>query len=1185
MCRSVILFVIKHSKNIYERVKAMKKLATRVLCAVLTALLLVSFAPVASAVNSFKKEVVASRLNFDIADNESVTAIVIFEGDSATEMVDKGFKKSLDSARKTVASRQASIKSTIAKEYKAEVLYSYDTLLNGASVKTSYGNLKKIEQMDGVSKVYLANKYSVPTTQIVPKAHIAAEVMGAVPYQSNGGKGTVIAVLDTSFNKDHEALSYYEGIEEAITANDVAAAQDKLNGKGVYLSKKIPFAYDYYDGDSDVMSTAQHGTACAAIAAGNNGDDYYGTAPNAQILGMKVFPDDASGTDSGIYFAALEDAYILGANVISMSLGAQNGFSHDYELEDEVFGNIYATLREKGIFVVVAAGNEYSNGFANNNFLSFSGTDAVTYDYTDYGVVGTPSTYVGNMSVASMENPVYIANVISINGADGVSYYEYVDSSDPEINQGAGFFENFAGRTLDFVMVPGVGAAADFAGIDVNGKVAVVKRGDINFSEKLENSAKAGAIAMICYNNEDGMISMQLSEFPIPAISVTKAVGEAFAAAVDSKVTVEAEMKVVSNENKFLMSDFSSWGCTPDLQLKPQITGIGGMVTCADSLTTDGYIAMSGTSMACPTVAGLIATFISCLGSDLYDEYKEAGFIVDYIEDSLYSNAAIGFDQYGMPYSPRKQGTGLANLDFINGGFAYFDEPIANLGDDADKAGVYKFTTKVMGRPNTVIALESDYSFVVADYLLDYTASGYGIYTDMTSDIIGAAITTDKESYTLDANGEAEITVTVTLNEEGRAYLEQFPNGTFVEGYVHFTVDGAESYLHTTFMGYYGDWTQAPALEKYDWGDYVDALNFLATTVVDEVTGETYLDYGYTPNDLLENNLGFNEGYTAYWEYDEEYDEYFPALNYYLGANGYDYLAYDPSNMAFSTPMTDGTGAYSEMFMIYPALLRNVRHIIMTVSDAETGEVYFVDDTEYMIKNYYDINTGMYTPYSLFYWDGTVADENGEYYYVPSGTVVDVKFETQLDYPGAELVTEREFQVTVDYTAPVTAVEWDADSKQLAVNADDNHKLAAYIVYYYDAENETYESIDLVALNAVAEDTVIDLSTYDFTGIDTFYVDVEDYAGNYVTYEFTPETDYARMIGDVNEDGKISAKDAALVLQADVKLIELNKYDAIAANTTGEDGRVSAADASLILRYDVQLIKDNFGYITLLPNE
>lgn len=60
-------------------------------------------------------------------------------------------------------------------------------------------------------------------------------------------------------------------------------------------------------------------------------------------------------------------------------------------------------------------------------------------------------------------------------------------------------------------------------------------------------------------------------------------------------------------------SSFSSFGLTPDLSIKPQLTGIGGMVYSTISVSsavqnklTGPYVIMSGTSMATPYVAGYV---------------------------------------------------------------------------------------------------------------------------------------------------------------------------------------------------------------------------------------------------------------------------------------------------------------------------------------------------------------------------------------------------------------------------------------------------------------------------------------------------------------------------------------------------------------------------------------------------
>lgn len=52
------------------------------------------------------------------------------------------------------------------------------------------------------------------------------------------------------------------------------------------------------------------------------------------------------------------------------------------------------------------------------------------------------------------------------------------------------FWTPWDGKTLEYVMVPGLGEEADYEGLDVTGKIAVVSRGTINFGAKAENGCQ-----------------------------------------------------------------------------------------------------------------------------------------------------------------------------------------------------------------------------------------------------------------------------------------------------------------------------------------------------------------------------------------------------------------------------------------------------------------------------------------------------------------------------------------------------------------------------------------------------------------------------------------------------------------------------------------------------------------------
>ncbi|MCL2695292.1 MAG: S8 family serine peptidase, partial [Clostridiales bacterium] len=486
--------------------------------------------------------------DWDIEGNTEVTAIVIFDENGVID-IDANLKSArAKRAESSMRDGQRGFVSRMKSRMNVTLLYQYTVLANGIAIKTSYKNLKLIEEMEGVQAVYLDNAYSVPdTVQSIPSHAftnmIAADWIWPPPYGCIGD-GMVIALLDTGLLTSHEAFKDYGRIENPrLSEADVNAAGTSVRGK--YLSAKIPFAYDYADKDDNVnpsknTPSGDHGTHVAGIAAGyaEKGGviTFQGVSPNAQLLIMKVFSDSNSLTWASTYFYALEDAHRLGADVINLSLGTVGGFTYDAALETDLFGNIYKTLRDAGVIVSVAVGNASSMGVNAENSLSKDyGWEAVYADYVDYGTVGSPSTYTGNLAVSSVECTDYFAYTIEVNGIS----HQYTDAaSDPAPQTPAEesliFLKRFRGQTLEYVMVPGFGRVSDYVGLDVKGKVAVVDRGydfgppSLTFAGKMQNAKDAGAIAVIIYNDlDDGLWFMNIPTYTIPAIFVKKDAGAA----------------------------------------------------------------------------------------------------------------------------------------------------------------------------------------------------------------------------------------------------------------------------------------------------------------------------------------------------------------------------------------------------------------------------------------------------------------------------------------------------------------------------------------------------------------------------------------------------------------------------------------------------------------------------------
>ncbi|MBQ2141834.1 MAG: hypothetical protein II204_01635, partial [Alistipes sp.] len=59
----------------------------------------------------------------------------------------------------------------------------------------------------------------------------------------------------------------------------------------------------------------------------------------------------------------------------------------------------------------------------------------------------------------------------------------------------------------------------------------------------------------------------------VPTVSISKEDGEILSQKAEGKLIFK-----FTNEAGPFMSDFSSWGPTPDLGLKPEITGHGGRI-------------------------------------------------------------------------------------------------------------------------------------------------------------------------------------------------------------------------------------------------------------------------------------------------------------------------------------------------------------------------------------------------------------------------------------------------------------------------------------------------------------------------------------------------------------------------------------------------------------------------------
>lgn len=287
------------------------------------------------------------------------------------------------------------------------LLCRYETFFTGSAVETDAKTLASLARLDGVSGVGLAEYYDCASSSRGTDSFTSEEclaMMNADKLWEQGytGDGTVIAVLDSGYNVSHEVFADASLMKSpALSKADIEAFSARGGTKGAYISTRIPFVYDYYSRDTDVSTTVNHGTHVAALAAGyaktkSGGTAFRGAAPGAQILAMKIFPDNSnSGTDDTVILRALEDAWNLGADVVNLSVGTGAGFSGS-DTMNGLYCRAYTQMAESGVIVCCAAGNSGANVYAKT-----WGRPLPTGSYTDYGSVCSPGSLYGVLGIGA----------------------------------------------------------------------------------------------------------------------------------------------------------------------------------------------------------------------------------------------------------------------------------------------------------------------------------------------------------------------------------------------------------------------------------------------------------------------------------------------------------------------------------------------------------------------------------------------------------------------------------------------------------------------------------------------------------------------------------------------------------------------------------------------------------------
>lgn len=1097
-------------------------------------------------------------------DDEVVRVIVVLEDES---LLDQGFTRAEIAANgsqvarelRTMEAQQTAVTQNIrrvvsrfsGRDDAATVKYHYNVAISGMAMEVPYGALEEIRALDGVASAFVAPTYTIPETEtqetVSPATHATRKEFGSIQTWETGytGKGMRIAVVDTGLDLDHPSFAAAPPLTEtSLTKDEIRKVLPELNAyeayQGVlgltadtlYRSEKVPFAFNYVDVNLDVThdhdTQGDHGTHVAGITAANRMDstDVVGVAPDAQLIIMKVFGSTAGGQFDDI-LACLEDCFFLDVDAVNMSLGSPAGFTSAGPETERIFSKILET----DMIVSISAGNStsaaYMNGYGTNkNFVSDP----------DNGIVSSPATYSGATMVASLENTSVVSNYFAV-GEEQICYSDVAAKP----------FTNLAGSTYTYVIIPNFGEAADYEGLDVSGKIAVVSRGQITFTDKQQNAATRGAVACVIYDNTDGELSNMQDAGLIPNVFITKADSEKLIAAAvngEGKLTPHPldDVMVRPSFTAGQMSSFSSWGVTSDLQLMPDVTAPGGNIY--SSLNNGQYGMMSGTSMSAPHITGMAALVLQYL----HKEHSEltASQMHTVAEALTMSTAVPVVEPSGVLYSPRKQGSGSANAFLAVSSPVYLTAdngnertPKISFGDDDEKQGVYRFSfelnnfsteshtytldgtvltdqfveangKKLMGETSRQLDAAVSLSLLGGgQFPTEYDVNGDGLVdiadvqnlldgvngnhqldastvarfqamaqpTDIldTADVQALyemiqADQKDQLDVTVEPGQTTTVYVTIALTDADKSYMdENYPNGIYVDGFVlcHAKSEGAVD-LSLPFLGFYGDWSQAPV---FDVGWYYQQQN---------------AEYNRYPHVF----------FTDY---------------YYLGLNPY--IIDEPYDPAHNMLSPNGDAAGDTIEEIYLGMMRSAKKLSFTWTNAKTGEVYFNAEVNNVNKSFYSTTYNLVLPFMYSNEVGTFydfKDANGET--LANGVELELSIDAYLDDGDLEIDDSIRIPVTIDTSRP----SMDADSLRLWYEASTDSRKVEFTVcddQYIAAVAVLTEAggvIDMIPVDNVPGEPYhmeIDVSDCD----PRFQIVVCDYGLNETAYEVS-------FAGKHNED-------------------------------------------------------------------